>query len=114
MKINARETHRPCVPNDVDKSNAARPALQGVHPVSHPRVLDRVAVAAEPDIETVKAVKQNGNPDAKQFQKEHQRQVGQKTDLPCVGLWPTDRSRTGDQDVLEQEGPTSHIPEKKG
>src|SRR5579864_502548 len=103
VKVDAGETHRVGVPDDVDERDAAGPSLEGVHPVAGPGILANVRIAAIPDVEAVQAVIQDRNPDTEQFQEEHKRQVREEADLARVAVGPADRGGVGNQNVLEQK-----------
>src|SRR5882672_10128761 len=68
VQIDPGKAHRPRMPNDVGKSDAAGPALRRVHPVAAPGIGDRVSVAAVPNVETVECVKRDRQPDPKQLE----------------------------------------------
>ena len=103
MEIYSREPHRPRVPKDISESNAAGPALGGVHPITAPGIRYRVPIAAVPDVEPIQSVEGDGQPDAEQFQEENQRKIGQKAHLPRVSLRPADRRGVGNQNMFEEE-----------
>src|SRR5215472_1780066 len=62
-----REAFHPNVPADVKKSDDARPALEGVEPVGHPGIGERVGFSAPPDPDAVDSVKSDGDPDDGEF-----------------------------------------------
>src|ERR1700678_3319477 len=113
MQVHSGKPHGPRVPQDVSEGDAASPALRGVHPVAAPGILNRVPISAIPDVKTVERMKRNGQPDAKQFQKEHQRQIRQKAHLAGISIRSGDGGRVRDQNMLEQERPHANTPRKE-
>ena len=81
QQVHAAEAQMPSMPDDVAEGYRASPALEGVHPVAGPGILDHIAFAAIPDIKTVERVKQNRQPDAEQFQPNHKRKTAQELNL---------------------------------
>ena len=57
------------VPADINEGHEPGPTLQGVEPVAHPRILRNVRLAAQPDINAVTAVIQNGQKNKHPFHK---------------------------------------------
>ena len=66
--MHTAESQVPGVPGHIEECDGPGPALRGVHPVPCPRIGYCVALAAIPDIKTVKRVIENGQPDAEQLQ----------------------------------------------
>src|SRR5487761_135470 len=61
------KTLEPNMPNDVREGDDARPALERIQPVGHPRMAPDIRLAAPPDIQAVAAVKRDGQPDEQKF-----------------------------------------------
>src|SRR6478609_919421 len=70
------KTHGVGVPEDVNKGDAAGPALRGIHEISRPGIIADVGFAAEPDVEPVQSVIQKRNIDADRFKDRNERQPG--------------------------------------
>jgi len=79
--VNSAEAQMPCVPNYVEKNNSARPALGGKHPVAGPGIFGYVALAAKPNVEAVKRVIKNRQPNPEQLQIEDEREARKQFDL---------------------------------
>jgi len=87
------------------EGDAAGVALRRIHPVAAPRISDGIAVPAVPDVEAVQRVERDRQPDPKQFEEEHQRQIRQKTHLARVRCRAveSDGGRVRNQNVFEQK-----------
>src|SRR5271166_4846961 len=62
----------------VSEGDDPRPALRGVEPVAAPGIARDVGVALIPDVDAVKAVVEDRNPDEEQLQKKNAGQAVQK------------------------------------
>ena len=100
--VNATKAQMPGVPDDVEKNDAAGPALGGEHPVASPGVVGYIALAAEPDVETVQGVVENRQPDPEQLQVENKREAGEQFDLLGVRPRAPGSERIGDE-MLNQK-----------
>ncbi len=87
---------------DVGEGDQAGVALRQVHPVPCPRVVDDVRFAAQPDIDAVDAVIQDGQKDEDPLQHAHQRQAVEELDLLAVGDRALQRFEVREQ-VLQQK-----------
>ena len=87
--VNAAKTQMPGVPDDVEEDDSAGPTLGGEHPIARPGIFGNVAFAAEPDVEAVKRVVENRQPDSKQLQVENKREAGEQ--LHLLGIAPGPR-----------------------
>src|ERR1700693_1893739 len=107
--MNAAKAHVPGVLDDIKKRDAAGPALGGEHPVASPGIIRNVALAAEPDVEAVKGVVENRQPDPEQFEVENEGKARQEFDLlgvrgraaggECVGDEMFDQERADRNDA---------------
>src|SRR5580658_453881 len=103
VQINSGKPHRPGVPDDVGEGDAAGPALRRVHPISGPGIVNRVALAAVPDVKTVERVERDGQRDSEQLKEGNQRKVGQKAYLAGIGVGAADRGGVRNQNMFEQK-----------
>ena len=101
--VHPAEAQMPGVPHDVAEGDGAGPALQGEHPVSGPGIVGDVALAPEPDIEAIKRVVQNRQPDPEELEVENKRKAGQQFDLLGVSARAAGGECVGDK-VLNQKG----------
>src|ERR1035438_6553555 len=90
------------MPDDVEESDAASPALQRVHPVAGPGIVDRIPLAAVPDVETIQRVECDGQPDPEQLKKKYQRQTAEKGYLLGIGVRPGDGRGIGNENRSEE------------
>src|SRR5580704_135577 len=81
VQVHAGKAHGPRMPENVDKGDAAGPALGRIHPVAGPGIFHRISVSAVPDVETVECVERDWQPDAEQLKKEDQREICEKAHL---------------------------------
>src|SRR5437764_15030143 len=103
MEVNAAEAHGVGVPDDVCERDAAGPALERVHPVAHPWIVDQVSLSAIPDVEAIESVERDWQPDAEEFQRENERQAAEKSDLFCVSGGTIYGRRVGDNEVRKKK-----------
>ena len=64
--------------DDEGEGDAAGPALQAVHPIPNPGIIQQIALAAIPEPEAVSAVEGEWQPNTKKFQKEDKRKIREK------------------------------------
>ena len=100
--MNPAKAQMPGVPYDVEKSDAAGPALGSEHPVARPGIVGDIALAAVPDIKAVEGVVENRQPDPEQLQIEHKRKAGEQFHLLGVCPGAPGGERIGDE-VLNQK-----------
>jgi len=96
----------------LDKRDPARPPLRRIHPVAAPRISANIPVSAIPDVEPIKRVEQNRQPDPEQFQEKHQRQVREKAHLARIRIRPGDGRRVRNQNMFKQECAHRNDPRK--
>ena len=87
----------PGVPDHVEKSDGAGPALRSIHPVSGPGILAKIAVTPIPNIKTVEGVIENGQPDTKQLKTYYEREAAEQFNLFCVSGWASSRKCVGNE-----------------
>ena len=100
--VNATEAQMPGVPDDVEENDSAGPALRGKHPVAGPGIFGNVALSAKPDVEAVKRVVENRQPDPEQLQIEDEREAREQFDLFGIRCRAAGRKRIRDE-VLDQK-----------
>src|SRR5215469_2568098 len=96
------EALTPDVLADVEEGDEAGPALGGVHPIAGPGVVDDVGLAAQPDIDAVDAVIEEGKEDEDPLEHAHERQAVEEPDLLTVGDGALEGFKVREQ-VLEEE-----------
>src|SRR6185369_3740104 len=102
QEVDTTKAQVPGVPHDVEKRNAAGPALGAEHPVAGPGIVGDVTFAAEPDVEAVKRVVKNRQPDPEQLEVENEGKARQQFDLLGVRGGATRRERVR-HEMLDQE-----------
>src|SRR5581483_6676885 len=103
-EVHAREAHVPSVIQDVGECDDPGPALCGVSPVSGPGISGaNIGVAPPPDINAIKGMEGEGNPDPQQLQPKNERQPGEELHLAGVGFRPIGGERVGDE-MFDQVG----------
>ncbi len=85
------------MPNHVEESDSASPALGRVHPISGPGIIGDIALAAIPDIKPVERVIQNRQPDPEQFQTDYEGEAAQELNLFGIGSRPFGREGVRDE-----------------
>ena len=83
--MHAGETQRIRVLHYINEGDDTGPALRCVKPVTGPRIIGDIAIAAIPDIDAVEAVVENRNPDEEKLQQKNTGQAIEKLDLLSVG-----------------------------
>src|SRR5690349_2670668 len=86
-QVRSGEAHGVGVPDDVNKGDAAGPALRRIHEISRPGIIADVGLAAEPDIEAVKCVVQQRDVDADRFKNRNEGQPRKKLYLRAIRIW---------------------------
>src|SRR5664280_1022037 len=102
-EADAHETLTEDVLADVEDCDEARVALRDIHPVAGPGVIDHVRLAAEPDVDAVESVIQDGQEDEDPLEDADQGQRIEKLDLRSVGDGAFERFEVRQQ-VLEKKG----------
>ena len=100
--VNPAEAQVPGVPHDVAEGDGAGPALESEHPVAGPGIVADVTLATEPDVEAVKRVIKDRQPDSEQFEVENEREAGEQFYLLGVCGRTTGGEGVGDE-VFDQE-----------
>src|ERR1041385_3340418 len=72
------------MPDDVKEGDPTRPALQCIHPVASPGIVADIHLTAIPDVEPIKGVKRDRQPNSDEFQHEHKRQPSQKSHMRSI------------------------------
>src|SRR5258706_8157347 len=103
VKVNSPEPPRPRMPDDIGEGNAASPALRCIHPVAGPRIGNRVSAAAVPNVETIKSVECDRQPDPKQLENKYQGKARQKYHLLCISLGSADGGGVRNNNMFEKE-----------
>ena len=106
-QLSTQESLADDVLDDVDEGDIAGPALDGVHPVPCPGVVDDIGFAANGDVDAVEGVVGEGQEDEADFQHANQGQAVEEFDLGTVGGGAFERLKVGEQ-VLDQEGTDGH------
>jgi hypothetical protein len=88
---------------NIQKCDQTRVALGGIHPIARPGVVDDVRLAAEPDVDAVDAVIEDGQKYEGPLEDAHKRQVVEELDLVSIGDWAFEGLEVREQ-VLEKEG----------
>ena len=102
-EADAHEALASDVLGDVGEGDEAGVALGGVHPVAGPGVVDDVRLAAQPDLDAVEGVIEDGQKDEDPLQHADQGQAVEELDLGSVGEGAFEGLEVGEE-VLEQEG----------
>ena len=87
---------------DVGEGDEACIALRDVHPIAGPGVVDDVGLAAEPDVDAVDAVIEDGQKDEDPFEYADEGQAVEELDLVAIGDGAFEGFEVG-QDVLEEK-----------
>src|SRR5579859_6955558 len=96
------EAHGVGVPDDVNKGDAAGPALGRIHEISRPGIIADVGFAAKPDIEPVKRMVQKRNIDADNFKNQNEGQPSKKLYLRAIRIGAIGGKGVGNE-MLKQE-----------
>ena len=75
VQVDAAEALGVGVIDDEGEGDAAGPALQAVHPIPNPGIIQKISFAAIPEPEAVAAVKGDGQPDAKELKKQNEGKI---------------------------------------
>jgi len=102
QEVDTTKAQVPRVPHDVEKRNAAGPALGGEHPVAGPGIVGDVTFAAEPDVEAVESVVENRQPDPEELEIENERKARQQFHLLGIRAGATGGECVGDE-MFDQE-----------
>src|SRR5438445_773017 len=100
--VGSAEAQMPRMPNHIEESDGTRPALRGVHPITRPGIISHVTFTAIPNVEPVKRVIENRQPDAEQFKPHYERKAAEKFDLFGICARASRGERIGDK-MLNQE-----------
>src|SRR6266571_6202140 len=96
------KAHGVGVPDDVNKGDAASPALCRIHEISRPGIIADVGFAPEPDIEPVQSVVQKRNIDADGFKNRNKRQPGKKLYLRAIRIGAVGGKGVGNEMLKEE------------
>ena len=86
-QIGAGETLADDVLNDVEERDEAGVALGEVHPVASPGVVNDIGFAAQPDVDAIDAVIEDGQEDKDPLEHANQGKAVEELDLCRVGCW---------------------------
>ena len=111
-QADAHEALAKDVLDDVSEGDEAGVALGHVHPVAGPGVVDDVGLAAQPDVDAVDAVIEDGQEDEDPLEHADQRQAVEELDLRAVGDGAFERFEVREQ-VLEQKSADGNDAEQR-
>src|SRR5256885_6044999 len=86
QQVDAAEAQMPGMPGHVEEGDGAGPALRGIHPVAQPGVIPNVRTPAKPNVEAVKGVIQNWQPDSEEFESYDERESRKQLNLFRIGV----------------------------
>src|SRR5207302_5771925 len=112
QQVDAAEAQMPGMPSHVEEGDGASPALRGVHPVAKPGVIPNIGIPAIPNVETVKGVIQNGQPDPKEFESYDKRESGKQLNLFGIRVRTLGGEGVGNK-MFDQKQPNRNNPAQR-